>query len=255
MQAGESKANYIQFLREHLNSCDCGICFSPETRFQRFCTAVMYARYVYLNEDEFSKEALQSVFKELNTFWEGNRKDKNKFPRNDMFYFMSARMLLYAGHYFWKNENNKETAVDLLKRGSKGLNKVKYGTKLIKQDLEQQIQDMEDTIKEMREPREKKFLRNQIRFDDESKTNKAPISGSNLRTHGAGVSSLITPNVRKSPRNRLKLAEEVPARTPSRRVKPKELLIASTPVEHPKRNLIPTIYIDLDSNSESKETK
>lgn len=236
-----SQRNYVHFLLEHPSSCDCGICFGPETKFQRFCSAVMYARYVYLNEDEFSKEATQSVFKEMIKFWEDNRNDKTKFPRSDMFYVMSARMLLYAGHFYWKIEDDKETAVTLLKRGLKGLNKAKYGIRMIKQDLELQIGSMEHTIKELRAPREKKFIRIMRKFDDEPQAKAAPTLGINLKTCGTGINSLITPNARKPSRYR--------------RANPVEIAAGSRAVERPKRNLIPTIFVDLDSDSESSKEK
>lgn len=251
-QARGGRTHCIKFLREHSETCDCGPCFSSETKFQLFCAAVVYARFVYLNEDEFSAEAMRSVFKQLITFWEDNRNDKRKFPRTDMFYVMSARMLLYSGHYFWKFENDRVTAVTQLKRGLKGLDKVKYGACLTKQDLELQIRNMEETIKEERAPREKKFLRFKSRFDDEPMMiSEASVPYSNFEI----ASCKVRPKYKKV------YTEEVPARTPSRRVKPTEIaagLIAA--VERPKlgarpKNLIPTIHIDLDSDSDNESTK
>lgn len=254
LQARGSQMEYVKFLREHPNSCDCGICFSPETKLLRFFTAVIYARYVYLDE-EFSGEAMRTIFKQLLAYWEENRNDKSKFPRNDMFYLMSARMLLHMGHYFWKHENDKDTAVTLLKRGSKGLNKVKHGAFLIKQDLELQIKGMEETIKEIRAPREKKFIRVKDSFEDEPATTEAPASEGNWRIPII-TTYRVTPKVYKTSRYRSKKADEVPARTPSQPVKSKELASASKTAERPKRNLIPTIFVDLDSDSDgAKETK
>lgn len=246
-QAGESQMNYIKFLREHPNSCDCGICFSPETKLFRFFTAVIYARYVYL-DDEFSEGAKRTIFKQLLAYWESNRNDKSKFPRNDMFYLMSARMLLYMGHYFWKHENDKDAAVTLLKRGSKGLEKVKHGVFLIKQDLELQINSMEETIKETLAPREKKYIRIKCSFEDEPSANGASALNKNLN---GGESYWATPKVNKHPQIR---SMKAPPRKP---VKPKEISSTPKPAERPKRHLIPTIFIDLDSSDSgsAKEKK
>lgn len=240
--------NCIKFLREHPNLCDCGICFSAETNLLRFFTAVIYARYVYLDEESSSK-AKQTIFKQLLAYWEDNRSDKSKFPRNDMFYMMSARMLLFMGHFCWKYENNKDTAVTLLKRGSKGLNRVKHGAFLIKQDLELQIKSMDETIKEMQAPIEKKYLRNKGSFDEQ------PVIIS-WKSTGSGATDFTTPKVNKNPRIRSRKADEVPARTPSQPAKQREINSISKPAGRTKWLPTPTIFIDLDSDSESaKETK
>lgn len=277
----------MKFLQQHSNSCDCGSCFSAETKFQMFCAAVAYARFTYLNEDEFNAEAMRSNFNQLLTFWEENRKDKCKFPRTDTFYVMSARMLLYTGHYSWKFEDDWELAVAHLKRGLKGLDKVKYGACLCKQDLELQIRDMEDTIKEKHAPRAKHFLkRNQTnRIDEETAVKyeqmKKPITiaqkiarpqpsllemisetqapSINFQIHddSSEASSVITPNVKKSSRNRLKKVEDAPPiRTPSHRMKPIALEPKSKTVDRPKRttrlqNLTPTMPADISGGNET----
>lgn len=278
----------MKFLQHHSNSCDCGVCFSIETKFQMFCAAVVYARFVYVNEDEFDAETMRSIFNQLLEFWEENRKDKSKFPRNDTFYVTSARMLLYAGHYFWKFEQDWETAVAHLKRGLKGLDKVKYGACLTKQDLELQITNMEETMKEKQTPRVKQFLRiNRTSKIDAETTAKdeqmkkpaitvaqkiarpqpsllemiseTQASSINFQIHddSNGTSSMITPNVKKSSRNRLKKAEDVPMRTPSHRMKPIEIEPKSKTVDRPKRttrlqNLTPTIPTDISSETKTK---
>lgn len=243
-QDAGNQTNYIKFLQEHPMSCNCGICFSPETKLLRFFSAVLYARYVYIEQS--SDEAIRTIFQQLLAYWEDNRNDKSKFPRNDMFYFMSARMLLYAGHYYWKHTKDKETAVTLLKRGLKGLNKVKHGTFLIKQDLELQIKGMEDTIKEMQAPREKKFLRTRGPFKDQSTTNKAAALNNNIKIYGGPTFYESIPQ--STSQYRSKKAEDVPARTTSKPSK--------AAAERAKRNLIPTIFIDLDSDSEgAKDSK
>lgn len=244
-----------------------------------FCAAVFYARFVYLNEDEFSVERKRSVFKQLNTFWEKNRKDKSQFPRTDMFYVMSARMLLYSGHYFWKFEEDWETAVLQLERGLKGLDKIKHVACLTKQDLQLQIRNMKETIKERDVPRVKKFQRiSRVNQTDDATTakdaqkksplrphpslfemiKKAPVASSNFQIHDDRneAAPAITPNVKKLSRNRLKKTEDFPMRTPSQRIKPSETASVPKVIVRPKRNIKPTLVIDLSSESESStETK
>lgn len=234
---------------------------------------------------------MRSVFNRLLTFWEENRKDKSKFPRTDMFYVTSARMLLYSGHYFWKFEDDWESAVAQLKRGLKGLDKVKYGACLTKQDLQLQIRNMEETIKEKHAPRVKKFLKvNQTSKIDEETTVKdeqmkkplafamkiakpqpsllemiseTQVPSINFQIHDDSneASSVITPNIKKLPKNRLKKTEEIPLRTPSQRIKPIES--KSKTVDRPKRttrlqNITPTMLTDItgenEANTETKST-
>lgn len=273
LQVGGFQAGEIKFLQKHSKSCDCGPCSSSEMRFQMFCAAVSYARYVYINEDDFNKEIMRSVFKQLLSFWEKHHTDKSKFPRTDMFYVTSARMFLYFGHYLWKFDvNSREKAVEQLERGLKGLQKVKHRACLIEQDLTFQIRDMKDTIEEKKAPREKKYLKYIRKFDDEpddepmkkpvalekkipkpppsllEMINGAPAPSINFQIHddgnGPGASSVVTPNVKKSTRNRLKRTEETSFRTPSHRAKPQEA--TSQTAERPKRStrlqlLTPTV--------------
>lgn len=286
LQIPEMQLNAIKFLQEHSSSCNCGSCFSSETKFQMFFAAVVYARFVYLNEDEFSVEAMRSVFNRLLSFWEENRKEKDKLPKTDMFYVTSARMLLYSGHYLWKFEDDWEGAAAQLKRGLKGLDKVKYGACLTKQDLDLQIRNMEETIKEKHTPRVKQFPKaNQTNRIDEETTTKAeqmkkPLSlamkiakpqpsllemisetqvpSINFQIHDDSndASSVITPNVKKFSRNRSKKTEDIPIRTPSQRMKPIEIESKSKTVDRPKRttklqNLIPTMLNDVGGENET----
>lgn len=262
-------------------------------KFQMFCAAVVYARFVYVNEDEFDAETTRSIFNQLLVFWEENRKDKSKFPRTDAFYVTSARMLLYTGHYFWKFEQDWETAVAHLKRGLKGLDQVKYGACLTKQDLEHQITNMEETIREKRSPRVKQFRKiNQTmqkivaettEKEEQMKKPAATVaqkivrpqpsllemisetqaSNINFQIHDDSneASSMYTPNVKKPTRNRLKKTEDAPMRTPSHRMKPIGIEPKSKTVDRPKRttrlqNLTPTIFTDKSiENKTNKETK
>lgn len=287
-QAPELQLSAMKFLLQHSNACDCGVCFSTETKFQMFCTAVVYARFAYVNEEEFDSYTLRSIFKQLLMFWEEHRKDKSKFPRTDTFYVISARMLLYTGHYFWKFEKDWAMAVAHLKRGLKGLDKVKYGACLTKRDLELQITNMEETIKEMQTPRTKQFLRTKCDAETTSKDaqmkrptvtvaqklvrpqpsllemiNGTQASSINFQIHDDSdeASSMVTPNVKKSSQNRLKKTKDAPMRTPSHRMKPTEIEPKSKTVDRPKRttrlqNLTPTIPTDLSGeNKTNNETK
>lgn len=246
-----------------------------------FCAGIAYARYAYLNEDEFTVHEIHSIFDHLHTFWKNNRNDKFKFPRTDMFYVMSARMLLYSGHYYWQFASDWDTAVTQVESGLKGLNKVKHGIRLIRQDFEIQIRDMRDTIKEKAEPREKKFLRN-VQFSDEEDdqmkkpmavakklarpqpnlfdmVSTVPVPSINFQIHDDDneAASVVTPNVKKSSRNRLKRYDDMAVRTPSQQLKPIEIASRSKTAERPKRttrlpNVTPTMRTDMEIKTDVK---
>lgn len=254
-----------------------------------YCAAVAYARYVYIN-DEFDPEMKRVVFHQLHEYWETNNKNKSKFPRSDMYYVISARMLLYRGHYTWKYEKNeKSRAVDWLKRGLKGMGKVKYGACLIKEDLKYQIQEMEETIQQLAIPREQRLagmwiLNRKKDFVDDPSTQRQPpkkqtapvkkttksqtrpynnlldlISDepkptTNFQIHADDeTTTSATPSAKKSTRGRFKVDAEV--HTPSVRTKPHDTASVSKTAERPKRNnrgpnyLVPKIAIDLTGSS------
>lgn len=253
-----------------------------------FCAAVAYARYTYIKDDEFNPEIKRTVFEKLHQYWENNYKDKRKFPRSDMFYVTSARMLMYYGHYTWKFEKNEwAKAKELLKRGLKGMEKVKFGASLIKQDLKYQIEEMEETIKQKDIPREQRFagiwcLNAKKTVGDETTTQKEPMkkppvpakkntksqfslldmisdkeetSGS-FQIHGDDDgASVVTPNVKKSSRLKSKRIDDTPARTPSARTKPHGTDSVTKTSERSARSkrvpnhLVPKITYDLTESS------
>lgn len=258
-----------------------------------YCVAVAYARYVYINE-EFDPEMKRIVFQQLYEYWETNNKNKSKFPRSDMYYVVSARMLLYRGHYTWKYEKNeKSKAVDLLKRGLKGMGKVKYGACLIREDLKYQIQEMEETIQQLAVPKEERFAgmwilnRKKSFVDEQPKPAKKPTappkkavknqalarpynlldlisdkpkSTTNFQIHADDEATIsATPSAKKSTRGRLKVDADV--HTPSFRIEPHGSASVSKTAERPKRNnrganyLVPKIAIDLtESSPETNDT-
>lgn len=253
MQTGGSQKHFIKYLPNHPNHCECGVCSSPQNKFLMYCIGVTYTRLAYLDEAEFDLIAKRSIFNELLEYWE---KKKSKFPRCDLFYVTSAQMFLYSGHHTWKYEKDWPKAKELLKRGLKGLEKVNYGACSMKRDLKSQIEEMEETIKQKDIPREERFgdmwilnRKKSFENEDEDELNvenlklKKPTAPakkpakpqlslldmisdspqrvhSNFQIHGDDEgTAAITPQIKKSSRDRTKKVTETPIRTPSTRVK------------------------------------
>lgn len=274
----------MKFVQNHSNDCDCGLCFSPENKFQVYCTAVAYARFLYLNEKEYDFKVVQPVFKELLSYWEANYKDKTKFPRNDLFFMASARMLIYRSHFSWKFEKDWMKARDHMKRSLKALDKIKFGASLIKMDVQRQIIEMEETIKRKHIPKEERFqniwiLNRKKSFGDEKTSNKyemkkpsapvkkvpksqplslldmisdAPQASANFQIHDDGDrAAKATPGVKKSSRDRLKIFEDTPKRAPTTRSKAQDHgSISKAPERNDKSpTILPITKIDLTESS------
>ncbi|XP_055313776.1 uncharacterized protein LOC129575012 isoform X2 [Sitodiplosis mosellana] len=153
---GSLTTQSIRYLPNHANGCECGICFSPQNKFFIFCVAVAYARYVYVNDEEFDARTKRAVFTELLKYWEKCRKEKT-LPKNDWYYIVSARMLSYDAHFKWKFEKDYSNAVDQLLRGLKGLERVKNGANTLKYDLQHQVDRMNETIRSKEMTREERY--------------------------------------------------------------------------------------------------
>lgn len=134
-----------KFLLKHQVDCLCAVCNNNHNRFQMFCAAVSYARYVYLNDKEFDVTAKRVIFNELFEYWENSRKEDNKtkkYPRTDLYYVVSARMLSYYAHFQWKYEKNYVFAKELFTRGLKGLERLEHSAQTMKDDFKHQIDMM-----------------------------------------------------------------------------------------------------------------
>lgn len=150
MQNQRDRVTFVnKFLLKHQDDCPCGVCANLHNKFQMFCTAVAYARYVYINDKEFDVTAKRVVFNELFEYWENSRKEENKakqFPRTELYYVVSARMLSYCAHFEWKYEKNYALAKELFARGLKGLDRLKHDAKTMKNDFKHQIDKMTSMI-------------------------------------------------------------------------------------------------------------
>lgn len=244
--------------------------------------AVSYARFVYLNE-KGDVQVIQSVFTELLDYWENNRKNKSKrFPKNDVYYIVSARMFMYLGHFQWKHEKMYSYAKELLGRGLKGLEKVKYGAQSMKYDLKQQIEKMiADPLMSNEPITREEMYKSSIFISRKKKFNTEPVSemkkpkatvqskprlnlldllsessatvDKTFRIHDdESGASFSTPSIKKCLRPRAKKADETPSRTP--KIRHIETEIESQPKSKvktrqvPSRNLpTPSIAIDLTS--------
>lgn len=145
---GNKDISCIKYLAKHVDKCECGICFNPTNNVLMLGLAVLHARYLYITEDD----SLDMVFRELVDFWEENRKKKERFPRTDEYYVVSAQMLWYEAHYLWKFKKDWYKALDGLNRALKGLKNVKYGFTVMKYRLETEIKEMGDTIMKREKP-------------------------------------------------------------------------------------------------------
>lgn len=203
--------------------CDCGLCCTLENRFLVFCVAVAYARFAFLNEEEFDLDHKRAIFTELHEYWEKSREQKY-FPKCDMYYLICARMFMYRSHDQWKYQKEYKRAVDSMRRGLMGLDRVKHSTvNTLKFDLNYQITTQTETIPKLKVPREEKFKGRKgfmsvcKKFDDEPspsvdqmKKPRAPVKAAS-RIQAATPKAPATPNARPNLIDMVKKSEKTPA--------------------------------------------
>lgn len=164
-----------------------------------------YARFVYINEEAFDTRTKRAVFAELIKYWEKCRKEKT-LPKSDLYYLVSARMLLYDGHFRWKFEKDYTSAVEQLERGLKGLERVKNGADSLKSDLHHQVDRMRETKEMTREERYSgtNYISRHKRFEDlsEDEPKKKPVTK-------AAPKSQTAPMVFTTPKPRVNLFDMI----------------------------------------------
>lgn len=179
--------------------------------------AVSYARFVYLNDDEFNEHEKRTVFNELFSYWDKHRKDKI-WPKTDSYYLVCARMLLYDGHFKWKFDKDYKKAVEQLRRGLEGLKKIKRGAETMKHNIQNQVEEMEATIPMTKMSRDEKYAavnyisrnKNFMDSDDEPKKQSKPVTKSAATK--IQLTSMSTP---KPPVKLLDMISKNPPQTPS----------------------------------------
>lgn len=239
--------------------------------------AVSYGRFVYINDEEFDLPTKRTVFTQILDYWQKGRMEKI-WPKTDLYYMICARMLLYDGHFKWKFDKDYTKAIEQLRRGLGGLNKVKRGAEMMKRNIQHQIESMEATIPMQNMSNEEKYTavnyisrkKNFMNSDDESKKNQQPVTKLataklaatntpkppvklmdmiskqpptpiNFKIYDEGTSSSsITPIVKRSTRQKDK-AEE----TPIRKVTTEATKTSERPKRIPKTNPPSTDFIDL----------
>lgn len=214
---GSTTNQSVRFLPKHTNNCECGICFSRQNQFLVFCVAISYARFVYLNDEEFDKRSKQAVFNAVLEYWERCRKEKS-FPKNDSFYVASARMLLYDSHFQWKFEENHKKAKDQLGRGLKGLSKVKYDADAMKKDLQHQIDRMHETIELKKMTREEmyagpNYINRYKVFNDAKNKKNEPMKNHQAVVKNAAKPQTVSKSTPKPPVSLLDMISNKPALT------------------------------------------
>lgn len=168
--------------------------------------AVLYARYAYLNEDDFDVTVKRAVFAELVAHWEKIREEKPRsIPKSDLYYIVCARMLLYHGHFLWKYEKDYKKAEEQLCKGLKGLERVKRGAEAMKIDFEYQVEMMKYDVKLKKLTREQRFgglnfMSRRKKFEDQTSPDPQPKKNQLLvPTFGAQSTAKCTPKPRLNP--------------------------------------------------------
>ncbi|XP_031621790.1 uncharacterized protein LOC116339858 [Contarinia nasturtii] len=201
---------HIRFLPNHTNGCECGLCFNAQNRLHVFCVAVAYARFAYINDDDYDSGQKRAIFTELIKYWV---KREKSFAKDDLYYLICARMFMYQSHYLWKYEKNYEAAKKSMRCGLTELEKVKNGIfDSLKLDLQFQLATQTESICQMKMAKEEKlkglygYMQYRKKFDDET----SPIDTEKMKKPRAPVKSTVKSEViPTTPNPRLNLIDMV----------------------------------------------
>lgn len=159
------------YLIYHPAECKCPMCSYTQHKYLMFRIACAYAWYVYLNDEQFNRNAKREVFTEVFDYWQKHRKGPNAFPKNAQFYLDSAQMLMWYSHHEWKWEKNHARSKELLQSALKGLDKVEHYDRTLKQLIVHSIESLDSIIEQ--QGRTKKMVLEERQSDDASKMKKS----------------------------------------------------------------------------------
>lgn len=180
-QRKNGKSNYIhRYFIDHPSDCECPICRHKPNKQFLFCVATAYARYVYLDENEFDVDIKRSTFEDLFEYWQENRKN-NKFLKNSQFYLDSARMLMWYSHFKWKYEKKYIHAKELLESLLRALDKVKHCDVALKQIVNCSIETLEKEVKRVKEKRPRKLTQRELCPEEWQRNDTGTIKKQNLK--------------------------------------------------------------------------